>query len=286
MSEDNVYDLIVVGGGAAGYFGAIACAETASWLRVLILEKTGDALGKVRISGGGRCNVTHTCFEPRELVKYYPRGEKTLIGPFHRWGPTDTIDWFSSKGVKLKTEDDDRMFPTTDDSKTIMDCLTRAADEGGVELRLKTQVDSIESRDGEWFLEVCDNVTLRSRAVLLSTGGIRNNAGVKLAGQLGHTLVPAAPSLFTFKIDDSRLEDLPGLSVPNAEVSIPELKMKCEGPCLITHWGLSGPAILKISARGARDLAELGAGILLRCAGQLVWRVRGGIAGTIQLVER
>ena len=236
MAEEDIYDLVVVGGGAAGYFGAISSAEAAPWSKVLILEKTGEVLTKVKISGGGRCNVTHDCLDPRELTKFYPRGEKVLIGPFHRWGPSDTIDWFASKEVKLKVESDGRMFPVTDNSKTIMDCLARAAEEGGVELRLKAEVESLESDSGEWVIRLAGGETVRCRAVLLATGGTRNNAGVKLAGELGHELVPAAPSLFTLKIDDHRLEELSGISVPHAEASVPGLKLKTEGPCLITHW--------------------------------------------------
>ena len=256
MAEEEIYDMVIVGGGAAGYFGAISSVEAAPWSKVLILEKTGEVLTKVKISGGGRCNVTHDCLDPRELTKFYPRGEKALIGPFHRWGPSDTIDWFASKGVELKVESDGRMFPVTDNSKTIMDCLTKAAEEGGVELRLRAEVESLESDGREWVIRLSEGEKVRCRAVLLATGGTRNNAGVKLAGELGHELVPAAPSLFTFKIDDPRLDGFSGISVPQAEASVPVLKLKTEGPCLITHWGLSGPAILKLSARGARELAD------------------------------
>jgi hypothetical protein len=257
MSEDKIYDLIVIGGGAAGYFGAISAAEGAPWSRVLILEKTGEALTKVKISGGGRCNVTHACFEPSELVRYYPRGGKSLIGPFHRWDAADTVEWFADRGVKLKTESDGRMFPVTDDSRTIISCLDRAAEIAGVEARLKAEVVGL-GYDGEiWKIGLKGGEQFQSRAVLLATGGIRNNAGVKLAGNLGHAIVAAAPSLFTFKINDCRLEDLSGISVPHATASIPAIKIKTEGACLITHWGLSGPTILKLSAQGARELAEL-----------------------------
>ena len=257
MSEDEIYDLIVIGGGAAGYFGAISAAEGAPWSRVLILEKTGEVLTKVKISGGGRCNVTHACFEPGELVRYYPRGGKSLIGPFHRWDAADTAEWFTDRGVKLKTESDGRMFPVTDDSRTIINCLERAAETSGVETCLKAEVEGLEYDEGNWKIELKSGKQLQSRAVLLATGGTRNNAGVKLAGDLGHTLVAAAPSLFTFKINDSRLEDLAGISVAQATASIPAIKTRTEGACLITHWGLSGPTVLKLSAHGARELAEL-----------------------------
>tara|TARA_R110000850_G_scaffold47496_12_gene118651 strand:- start:428 stop:1666 length:1239 start_codon:yes stop_codon:yes gene_type:complete len=256
MSSGQLYDFVAIGGGAAGYFGAIAYAESAPGSRVAILEKTGSVLGKVKISGGGRCNVTHACFDAKPLAAYYPRGQKNLIGPFHRWGASDTVNWFKARGVELKTESDGRMFPTTDDSTTIMNCLTRSVDEAGVEVRLHTGVKSLTSTDHGWELELDYGEVITSRSVLLATGGTRNGAGVSLAGDLGHEIVPASPSLFTFKIGDSRLKGLSGVSVGLVEASVRGTKLRMQGPCLITHWGLSGPAILKLSSWGARELAE------------------------------
>ena len=248
-------DLIVVGGGAAGFFAAITCAEN-SEKSVLILEKASQLLHKVKISGGGRCNVTHDCFEPRELTRSYPRGEKSLIGPFHRFGAADTVDWFASRGVTLKTEADGRMFPVTDDSQTIVDTLLGAARDAGVDIHTAEGVSSIVAH-GDDFEVVTDAGTSYTAAnVLLATGGTRLAAGAKLAESLGHELQPATPSLFTFKVKDPRIDGLQGLAVTSAEVSVQHSKLRSDGPVLITHWGLSGPGILKISAWGARELAE------------------------------
>ncbi len=257
-----VHELITIGGGAAGFFGAINAAEAGA-SPVLILEKSKQLLGKVKISGGGRCNVTHHCFDPRELTKRYPRGEKSLIGPFHHFNATDTVSWFESRGVELKTEDDGRMFPITDSSQTIIDCLTNSARKAGVEVRTQCGVEKIqpldpEENDGARFRITIDTgQTFLTRSVLLATGGTRLAAGAKLATSLGHTLVPNVPSLFTFKIEHPLLTDLPGLSVAQTECHIPSTKLRTDGPLLITHWGVSGPGILKLSAWGARELAEL-----------------------------
>ncbi len=250
-------DLIVVGGGAAGFFTAITCAEQSD-KTVLLVEKSAQLLAKVKISGGGRCNVTHNCFDPRELSTRYPRGEKSLIGPFNRFGPADTVDWFTSRGVQLKTEDDGRMFPVTDNSQTIIDALLNASEAAGVEIRTSEGVTAIASHDDDAQGFVVDTVSGSYTAanVVLATGGTRAPAGAQLASALGHTLLPATPSLFTFKIADPRIEGLAGLSVVNAEVRIRQSKLQSEGPVLVTHWGLSGPGILKISAWGARELAE------------------------------
>jgi len=248
-------DLIVVGGGAAGFFTAITCAE-ASDKSVLILEKTGQLLQKVKISGGGRCNVTHSCFEPRELSTHYPRGDKSLIGPFNRFGAADTVEWFSSRGVRLKTEADGRMFPDTDSSQTIIDTLTEASAAAGIKVNTNEGVTSIINNGNVFEIETDNGNSYTAANVLLATGGTRSPAGAKLAAALGHELLPATPSLFTFKINDARIDGLAGLSVPNAEVRIQKSKLKSEGPVLITHWGMSGPGILKISAWGARELAE------------------------------
>jgi len=250
------YDFISIGGGAAGFFGAISFAEKVPGARVLILEKTSTVLGKVKISGGGRCNVTHACFEAKRLSTYYPRGERNLIGPFHRFGPQETMEWFQGRGVPLKTESDGRVFPVSDDSQSVIDCLMDTTRDLGIEVRYQSEADRL-CRSGErWLVDLKDGSTLSSRFILLATGGTRNNAGVRLAGTLGHEIVRAAPSLFTFKIPDRRLEGLSGISVEDVVATIPGTKLRSDGPCLITHWGLSGPAILKLSARGARELAD------------------------------
>lgn len=245
--------MIVIGGGAAGFFGAITCAEQGV-KDVLILEKGSEVLTKVRISGGGRCNVTHACFDPRDLVESYPRGEKALLGPFFHWQPGDTIDWFARHGVELKTEADGRMFPVTDDSRTIVEALERAAREHGVTWRTKCGVRRVERDAGGRFkVETDSREDLEADFLLVATGGIRSKAARQPLEDLGHEVEPPVPSLFTFHIEDERIEGLQGLSVEGARVSA--AGRQAEGPVLVTHWGLSGPAVLKLSARGARDLA-------------------------------
>lgn len=255
------YDLITIGGGAAGFFGSITFAELAPGSRTLILERSAQLLSKVKISGGGRCNVTHHCFDPKLLAQHYPRGEKSLIGPFSRWGAQHTVDWFQSRGVELKTEADGRMFPITDDSQTIIDCFLTAAHDAGVEIQTSNGVQSITPLDSDpqgyrFLLETDQGQTLRSKNILLATGGTRLAAGAKLASALGHQLNPATPSLFTFKIAHPLLHDLPGISVSHTAVTVKNSKLSSTGPLLITHWGVSGPGILRLSAWGARELAE------------------------------
>lgn len=250
-------DLIVVGGGAAGFFGAITCADT-SGKSVLILEKTSQLLHKVKISGGGRCNVTHQCFEPREMSRHYPRGERSLIGPLHRFGAADTVDWFTARGVTMKSEADGRMFPDTDDSQTIVDTLLGAARAAGVGIHTSDGVTSIVEHDDSFELVTDTGASYTAGSVLIATGGTRSSAGARLAASLGHELLSATPSLFTFKIEDPRIGGLAGLSVSNAEVRIHQSRLASSGPVLITHWGLSGPGILRISAWGARELAARG----------------------------
>lgn len=250
-------DLIVVGGGAAGFFSAITCAENAQH-SVVILEKSAQLLQKVRISGGGRCNVTHSCFEPRELARHYPRGEKSLIGPFHRFAAADTVAWFAARGVTLKTEADGRMFPDSDRSQTIVDALLGAAKQAGIDIRTSEGVTSIVRNSGAFDVTTDTGATYTAANVLIATGGTRSAIGARLAASLGHELLAPTPSLFTFKINDRRLDNLLGLSVADANVRIQDSKLTSRGPVLITHWGLSGPGILKISAWGARELAERG----------------------------
>ncbi len=253
--------VVVVGGGAAGYFAAITCAEKLGAAgSVTLYEATAHPLAKVRVSGGGRCNVTHACFEPRELVKRYPRGGRELMGAFHRWQPRDTIEWFAARGVETKTEADGRMFPVTDDSATIADCLTRAAESAGVTVITSIGVRKVERlhQQGaapDFWLTLTDASTVRCDRLLLATGGNKSSAGLTIASALGHAIETPVPSLFTFHIDDARLIGLSGVSLEHVITSVSGTKLKESGPLLITHWGLSGPAVLKLSAWGARELA-------------------------------
>src|SRR4051812_36546874 len=198
--------VVIVGGGAAGFFAAITCAEKLGPAgEVTIYEATANPLAKVRVSGGGRCNVTHACFEPRELVKKYPRGGRELLGAFHRWQPRDTIAWFADRGVATKTEADGRMFPVTDDSATIADCLLQAAEKAGVQVVTSMGVRTAEPAGGGFWLTLTDGSNARCEKLLLATGGTRSSAGFTIAEKLGHAIEPLVPSLFTFHIDDARL---------------------------------------------------------------------------------
>jgi len=251
----NSRRVIVVGGGAAGFFAAIAAAELGA--DVTLLEKTARFLDKVRISGGGRCNVTHACFEPREFATRYPRGERALLAPFQKFSVHDTVMWFAARGVTLKTEKDGRMFPTTDSSQTIVDCLMAAAEKAGVKLRLNCGVESIAKlAAGGFELSLGGGEKIACDKLLLATGGCRAAAAGQLAVAQGHTLEAPVPSLFTFQIESPWLRSLAGVAV-EAEVSVPVAKLRESGPLLLTHWGVSGPAILKMSAWGARTLHGL-----------------------------
>ena len=275
--------IVVAGGGAAGVFAAITAAETGA--HVTMLEKTARVLEKVRISGGGRCNVTHACFEPREFASRYPRGGRALLSPFQKFSAADTVAWFAARGVKLKTEADGRMFPVTDSSQTIVDCLTAAATRAGVQFRLNCPVEAVSRRtDGRFELRLGGTGDSLSRSVgqfassassassgenlicdrlLLATGGCRAAAAGALAVSLGHSMIPPVPSLFTFQIGSPWMLSLAGVAA-DAEVFLPAAKLRERGPLLITHWGLSGPAILKISAWGARALHDLNYQFALR----------------------
>jgi hypothetical protein len=249
--------IVVAGGGAAGFFGAIACAENLRGAEVILLEKSPELLAKVAISGGGRCNVTHACFEPQKLVTFYPRGGKELLGAFHRWQPRDTVGWFEDRGAKLKTEADGRMFPVTDDSATICDALVKAAQDAGVVLRKRAGLIGVSRVAGRGFALKLSNGSMECDRLLVATGGNKATAGFGFAASLGHTIVPPVPSLFTFNIDDARLRGLEGLSVQDAEVSAGGKAKPQRGPVLVTHWGLSGPAVLKLSAWAARELHDV-----------------------------
>jgi hypothetical protein len=247
------YDVIIIGGGAAGFFTAINCVENNPKLKVAILERGKEVLTKVRISGGGRCNVTHACFVPNDLVKFYPRGEKELKGPFNTFCSGDTIDWFQKHGVELKIEEDGRMFPTSDSSQTIIDCFLQATEKLKIDVLTNNSVQELYNSDDYW--KITTNTQVYScQKIVVCTGS--NPKIWELLSQFKHTIIPPVPSLFTFNIKDTRIKDLMGLST-EATVKIINSKLEASGPVLITHWGISGPGILKISAWGARELAAL-----------------------------
>ncbi|MBE9052832.1 NAD(P)/FAD-dependent oxidoreductase [Nostocales cyanobacterium LEGE 11386] len=251
-------NIVVVGGGAAGFFGAIACAKANPHAHVTLLEASRQPLAKVLISGGGRCNVTHACFEPARLVQNYPRGGKALRGAFSRFQAEDTVAWFTDHGVHLKTEADGRMFPITDNSETIVECLIKAAAKLGVELRIGTPVVSVTKLSPAGFeIILKSGETKKCDRLLLATGS--NPVGYKIAKDFGHHIEPPVPSLFTFNIPDPKLRSLAGVSVNPVQLRLsvdgkPQLEQT--GPLLITHWGMSGPAVLKLSAWGARVLHQ------------------------------
>ncbi|MBL7474030.1 BaiN/RdsA family NAD(P)/FAD-dependent oxidoreductase [Robertkochia sediminum] len=247
------YDVIIVGGGAAGFFAAIQIAQADPSLHLVILEKGKDVLGKVRISGGGRCNVTHAEFIPNELVKNYPRGEQELRGPFHTFCSGDTVDFFEKRGVPLKIEEDGRMFPESDSSESIINCFRDECQRLGIEVLTNRGVKTILRYQNYWELDTSGG-TYRSRKLLLATGS--SQKVWRMLSNMGHTIVDPVPSLFTFNIKDPRIKGLQGLST-FAGVSIPGTGLEAEGPALITHWGMSGPAILRLSAWGARKLHDL-----------------------------
>lgn len=244
------YDVIIAGGGAAGFFTAINIAEKNPKLKVAILERGKEVLSKVRISGGGRCNVTHACFIPNELVKFYPRGEKELKGPFNTFCSGDTIEWFEKHGVELKIEEDGRMFPVTDSSQTIIDCFLNTAKKTGVQILTGESIQSLYHAEDHWKVET-NKETFLTEKLVVATGS--NPKMWDMLQELGHTIVPPVPSLFTFNIKDSRIKDLMGVSAV-ASVKVKGSKLQATGPLLITHWGMSGPGILRLSAWGAREL--------------------------------
>ncbi len=246
--------IAVIGGGAAGFFGSIIAAQNAPGTRVHLYEKSKHPLAKVRISGGGRCNVTHSCFDPKLLIQNYPRGNKALLGPFSRFQPLDTIEWFKAEGVDLKTESDGRMFPTTDNSETIASCLLHAANRHGVVVHTSLGVNAITPTETGFDLTLGNDEIVSCDRLLLACGS--NPKIWELIKGLGHTIIPPVPSLFTFNVPKSPLVELAGISVPKAHVKIKDSPFEQVGPLLITHWGFSGPAVLKLSAWGARWLQE------------------------------
>jgi predicted flavoprotein YhiN len=290
--------IAIVGGGAAGFFAAITCAEANRANEIAIYERSGKPLHKVRVSGGGRCNVTHALFDVREFTNRYPRGERELIAPLHRFDASDTVAWFEARGIRLKTEPDGRIFPVTDSSATIVDCLMHAAESAGVKLFTRRAIGRVDRADnGEFILHPVATVadrdprhppvaavadrgagdasetpvaaieptqaaadgrgysgTVICDRLLLATGGARNAAGAKLAESLGHTIAPPVPSLFTLQTQTGWVRALPGVSVADVELSVADTKLRERGALLITHEGLSGPVVLRLSAWGAREL--------------------------------
>ena len=246
--------IIVVGGGAAGFFGALAAKQADPSAHVTILEATAHPLAKVRISGGGRCNVTNACPDPRMLAAHYPRGGRELLGPLTRWGTRETMAWFEARGVQLKAEPDGRIFPITDNSATVVDCLLRACAESGVAVETRRGVRLAEPDGAAFRVTLVDGNSLAADRVLIATGGNRGSAGLTIAAAMGHTIEPPVPSLFTFHCESDVLRGLEGLSVPSAALRVPGTRLSSEGPVLVTHWGLSGPGVLRLSAWGAREL--------------------------------
>jgi len=255
--ENKNYDIIVIGGGAAGFFTAINTAEMCPDLKIAILERGKEVLTKVKISGGGRCNVTHAEFVPSELSKNYPRGEKELLGPFHTFMTGDTLAWFEERGVPIKMEEDGRMFPTTDSSQTIIDCFVSEMSKHDITLHTNHPVKKINNIEGSWEVQTGKEIFM-TKKLIVATGS--NSKIWKLLKTLGHTIIAPVPSLFTFNCKDQLIVDLPGLATDVAVKVIGKnnkVLLESEGPLLITHWGFSGPAILKLSAWGARLLAPL-----------------------------
>jgi predicted Rossmann fold flavoprotein len=247
--------LVVIGGGAAGFFCAVNAARMNPMLEVILLEKTNKILSKVKVSGGGRCNVTHACYEIADMVRHYPRGGNFLKKAFHQFFTTDTIKWFSDRGVVLKTEDDGRMFPVTDSSQTIIDCLLREADKYGVQVKMKSEVEGI-SRTGDGFtINFPGGNSIPADCICIASGGYPKSGMFDWLRHTGHSIEEPVPSLFTFNMPGNRVRELPGVSVPDAQVKVAGSKLIARGPLLITHWGMSGPAILRLSAWGAREFA-------------------------------
>ncbi len=256
--------LIVIGGGAAGIFCAVNAARKARDLEVTVLEKTGKLLSKVKVSGGGRCNVTHACFEIGEMVKRYPRGGHFVRKAFHRWFTSDTIGWFRERGVELKTEEDGRMFPVSDDSQTIIDCLMKEVNSYGVEIRVHAEVKVVEvvgaggAAVSRFLVRLADGRVLEADYLCVACGGYAKSEAFEWIRALGHSVEEPVPSLFTFNMPGESITKLMGVTVPEVQVKIVGSKLVEKGPLLITHWGLSGPVVLKLSAWGARELAAGG----------------------------
>ena len=252
---NKVSDIVIVGGGAAGFFTAINIAKNNPNCTIKIIERGKTVLNKVKVSGGGRCNVTHACFDPKELVSYYPRGGKELLGPFHKFSCGDTFAWFEERGVALKIEEDGRVFPETNTSQTIIDCFLHEAKKFHVEVITNTSVKTFSKVASNWEI-VTNSEVVYCKALVLTTGS--NQKIWNILKSLGHNIINPVPSLFTFNISDERIKDIPGVVVPNVSVKVKNTHLTSYGALLVTHWGLSAPAILKLSAYGARTLADMG----------------------------
>ena len=248
--------LVVIGGGAAGFFTAVNAARMNAALEVVVVEKSSKLLAKVKISGGGRCNVTHACFEREKLIDFYPRGKHFLKKAFHHFYTVDTVEWFASRGVELKTESDGRMFPVSNNSQTIVDALLLEASKYRVSIMLQHSVELVRPAEEGWELSFSDGTTLKANFVCIASGGFPKAEQFQWIAELGHTIVPPVPSLFTFNMPGTPITALQGISVADAVVKIVGTKLQWQGPVLITHWGLSGPAVLKLSAWGATELQE------------------------------
>ncbi len=247
--------LIVIGGGAAGFFCAVNAARMNPNLQVVLLEKQKSLLSKVKVSGGGRCNVTHACFEIAELAKFYPRGQNFLKKAFHWFNTKDTVNWYEERGVQLKAEADGRMFPITDSSQTIIDCLLKESTQYRVEVITGCEVVSIQNLNDKWIVNTT-SVNHTTDFLMVSAGGFATSAKFDWIKQTGHSIEVPVPSLFTFNMPKNPITDLMGVSIPNVQIKLIGSKLQSNGPLLITHWGMSGPAVLKFSAWGARELAD------------------------------
>ncbi|MCY7409524.1 MAG: aminoacetone oxidase family FAD-binding enzyme, partial [Chitinophagales bacterium] len=248
--------LVIIGGGAAGFFCAVNAARLNTALDITIIEKTGKLLSKVKVSGGGRCNVTHACYSIAEMVNKYPRGGSFLKKCFHQFFTTDTITWFNERGITLNTEDDGRMFPSTNSSQTIIDCLLNEAEKYGVDILFNKEVVALEKQNNKWQLQFTDHTKLDADFICIASGGYPKPNQFEWLKNLGHTIASPTPSLFTFNVPGNSINALMGVSVENAIVKITGTKLNESGALLVTHWGFSGPAVLKLSAWGARELAK------------------------------
>jgi predicted Rossmann fold flavoprotein len=252
-----LFDLVVIGGGAAGVFAAVNAAAQFPDKKILIIEKSNKLLAKVKVSGGGRCNVTHACYDNRELIRNYPRGYKELLGAFSRFSPMETALWFSQRGVDLKTEDDGRMFPVTNSSQTIINCLLNEAQAYGISIWQSCELSKIMTQENGFVLSLKDQQEIACKKLLIATGGYAKAENYKWIEKLGHSIIPPVPSLFTFNILKNPITELMGVSLNKVRIKILPLKIEEEGALLITHWGFSGPAVLKLSSFAARELYDL-----------------------------
>jgi hypothetical protein len=256
-TPNHFIDVAIIGAGASGIFSAIACAESNSEHRIFVFEKGAKLLSKVKVSGGGRCNVTHACFDKNLLVQNYPRGERELKSPFSKYFTLDVIKWFETNGVKLKTEADGRMFPVTDNSQTIIDCLLQKADALHIKILVNHGLEKVSKTDAGFLLLFQSGVIFECKKLIIASGGHPNGSGYKWISELGIKIVQPVPSLFTFNIPESPFKGLEGIAINPARVKINKTKLEQTGPVLITHWGISGPAVLKLSAWGAVTLKEM-----------------------------